>query len=77
MLKDAIARNRCRNARWKRAERVLRQVRLHIFDYEDMGKLDKAQKVMETCNRILSPKWRAERAAAENRKLQSTPSAFE
>lgn len=78
-LDKAIARNRIRQARFKRAERVLRAVRLKIFDYEDEGdaKYKKAQRVMETCHRILAPKWQAERVAAEYRKLQRTPSAFE
>ena len=78
-LQDAIARNRRRQARFRRAEKVLRSIRLRIFDYEDAGPATyaKAQKVMATCQRILAPLWRARRAAAENRKLQRTPSAFE
>ena len=79
MLKDAIERNRRRTARYLRAERVLRQVRLHIFDYEDEGpeQYEKARKVMATCQRILAPLWRQQRQNAQNRKLQRTPSAFE
>ena len=77
MLKDAIARNRRRQARFKRAEIVLGRVRQRIFDYEDAGKLAKAEHVMDTCKRVLAPLWLAQRKAAEDRKLQRTPSAFE
>jgi len=76
-LKAAIERNRIRHARFKRAEYVLRRVRQRIFDYEDAGQLAKAERLIATCKRVLAPKWRAERAAAEDRKLQRTPSAFE
>lgn len=79
MLKDAIARNRKRQARFKRAEITLRHVRQRIFDYEDESpaKYAKARKVMATCQRILAPLWQAQRHAAEDRLLQATPSAFE
>ena len=77
LMKDHIALNRRREARRNRAERVLRQIRLRIFDYEDAGKLDKANRVMKVCKRILEPRWRARRAAVEDRKLQNTPSYFE
>lgn len=76
-MEEAIAAKRRKDARYKRAERVLRQVRLRVFDYEDAGKYDKAAKVIATCQRILSPLWQAQRAAAQDRKLQRTPSAFE
>lgn len=76
-LEQSIRRNRIRAARYKRAERILRRVRLRIYEYDDMGKADKAARVIATCQRILSPLWREQRAAAEDRKLQATPSAFE
>lgn len=76
-LKDAIARNQRRQARFKKYERILRRVRQRVFDYEDAGKLDKAQNIMRRCQAILAPKWEAERVAAQDRKLQRTPSAFE
>jgi len=61
MLQDAIKRNRIRTARYQRAEKVLRQVRQRVHDYEDAGKLEKAQKVMATCKRILTPLWEMQR----------------
>lgn len=76
-LQQAIARNRMRQARFARAEKVLRQVRQRIFDYEDAGQLDKASKVMATCQRILAPLWDQKRRNAQARKLERTPSAFE
>ena len=63
MLTEAIARNRAREARRNRAERVLRAVRARVFDYEDAGKGDKAQRVILTCKRILEPRWEARNAA--------------
>ena len=79
MMQEAIRRNRVRTARYKRAERTLRQVRLRIFDYEDLGPATyaKAKKVMGTCQHILGPLWRQQRANAQARKLERTPSAFE
>lgn len=74
---EASARDHVRRLRFRRAERVLRHIRQRIFDYESPEKAEKAKKVMATCHRILAPEWRAEQAAAEDRKLQRTPSAFE
>ena len=78
-MHESIRRNRIRTARYRRAEWVLRQVRLRIFDYEDMGKEKeaKAHRVMDTCQRILAPLWRQQRANAQARLLERTPSAFE
>lgn len=76
-LENAIKRNRIKQARYRRAERTLHLVRLRIFDYEEMGKGDKAAKVIATCQRILAPLWRCQRQAAQDRKLQNTPSYFE
>lgn len=71
MLQDAIKRNRIRQVRYKRAEKVLRTIRQRVFDYEDMGKLGKAHKVMDTCKRILAPLWELQHRNAENRRLQN------
>jgi len=76
-LENAIKRNRIKQARYRRAERTLRLVRQRIFDYEDMGKGEKASKVIATCKRILTPLWRCQRKIVEDRKLQNTPSYFE
>ena len=63
MLKDAIEKNQAREARRNRAERVLRSVRRQFFDYEDAGKGEKAQRVILTCKRILTPRWEAHAAS--------------
>jgi hypothetical protein len=78
-LQAKIEENRRRHARYKKAERLLRKIRQRIFDYEDRGDevYTKARRIMERCQVILAPLWRAERASAEDRKLQQTPSAFE
>jgi hypothetical protein len=70
-LAQAIERNRIRQFRFKRAERIMRQVRLNIFDYEDAGKLAKAHRVIERCKQVLEPLWAQQRKNAENRKLQN------
>ena len=76
-LVQSIARNRRKHARWARCERVLRSVRLQVFDFEDQGRDAKARRVIETCNRLLSPKWDAERRTRQAARLERTPSAFE
>jgi hypothetical protein len=78
-LKEAIERNRVKQARYRRAERILRAVRQRIFDYEDEGpvKYSKAQQVMSTCRRILAPLWDAQRRTKEAAQLEKTPSMFE
>lgn len=79
LLAEAIERNRIREARYDRAERVLRRIRQRIFDYEDMGpeQYAKARRVMATCQRIAAPRHEARRRAAAASKLERTPSAFE
>jgi len=76
-LQEAIKRNQARQARFKKYERVLRRLRQRIFDYEDAGKGEKADRILKRCQTILAPLWEAQRHAAEDRKLQQTPSAFE
>jgi hypothetical protein len=52
-LRQAIRDNR----RFRKYERLLRQIRLRIFDYEDMGKLDKAHRIIEKIKAICGPTW--------------------
>jgi hypothetical protein len=70
-LEQSIQANRVRVARYKRAEYVLRQVRLRVFDYEDAGKADKADRVIKTCRRILAPLWEARSRNSENKRTQN------
>lgn len=66
-LDKAIRRNRVKHARWARAERVLRSVRLRMFDYQDAGLAmeRKAIHVIAVCLRILQPKRDAECASCK------------
>ena len=63
MMTKAIERNRIREARFRRAERVLRIVRARVFDYDDAGLGDKAARVIATCKRLLLPRWIAQQSA--------------
>lgn len=64
-LKHAIRDNR----RHYKYERILRQIRLRIFDYEEQDKLEKAQRVIAKIKVICGPRWRARAKRLEDRKL--------
>lgn len=66
-LEKKIEENRRKQARYRKYERVLRRVRLRIFDYEDEGaeKFAKAQRVIKKCKAILQPLWIAQNQARE------------
>jgi len=70
LLSERIELNRKRQARYKRAEKILRQIRLRIFDYEDESpeKLTKAQRIMDRCKEILAPLWKAQQDAQRRRR---------
>ena len=82
-LAQSIARNRRKHARFQRAERVLRSIRLQIFDIEDAdaaqgtNRAEKARRVMDLCQQILAPFHESRRRTAQAAKLARTPSAFE
>ena len=63
--------------RYQKYERLLRRMRQRIFDYYDQGRGEQASRIIARCQEILAPMWRAERAAAEDARLQRTPSAYE
>ena len=52
-LRHAIWENR----RFHKYERLLRQIRLRIFDYEDAGKLEKANRIIDKIKVICNPWW--------------------
>jgi hypothetical protein len=64
-LKQAIRDNR----RFHKYERTLRRIRLRIFGYEDAGKLEKAQRVIEKIKRICQPMWEKRAKRLENKAL--------
>ena len=55
------------NQRFHKYEAMLRRIRLRIFDYEDQGKLDKVQRVIERIKVICGPWWRSEQSVWKTR----------
>ena len=55
------------NQRHYKYERILRRIRLNIFEYEDAGKLEKAQRIIAQIKAICGPRWekRAKRRVDE------------
>jgi hypothetical protein len=60
-LKRAIWEDR----RFHKYERLLRHIRLRIFEYEDRGRLEQAWRIIERIKVICGPRWekRAKRQA--------------
>jgi hypothetical protein len=63
-LKQAIRDNR----RFHKYERMLRRIRLCVFDYEDSGKLDKTERVIARIKSICGPTWE-KRAKQQEEKM--------
>jgi hypothetical protein len=76
-LVDAIAANRKREERRDKAERLLRRIRLRVFDYEDQGKYDKAARIMEKLKAILRPRWEAHAEARRKAKTDAMMRTWE
>ena len=57
------------NRRFHKYERLLRHIRLRIFDYEDSGKLEKAQRVIERIKVICRPMWMKRAKRQQNKML--------
>lgn len=64
-LRKAIRDNR----RHFKYERMLRRIRLRIFEYEDSGNLEKAHRVIASIKVICGPRWSARTKRLEDRKL--------
>jgi hypothetical protein len=64
-LKQAIRDNR----RFHKYERLLRRIRLRTFDYEDMGKLAKARRIIARIKAICGPTWEKRAKRLDNRML--------
>ena len=58
------------NQRFHKYERTLRRIRLRVFQYEDMGRSDKAQRIVERIKRICGPWWRKRAKRLENKALE-------
>ena len=65
-LKQAIKDNQ----RFHKYEAMLRHLRLRTFDYEDQGKLDKAQRVIAHIKAICGPWWAKRAKRLENGMLE-------
>ena len=50
-------------------ERLLRRVRLRIYEYEDAGKLEKSERVIAKCKVICGPRWNARAKRLEDQRL--------
>lgn len=56
-LKQAIRDNQ----RFFKYENMLRRIRLNVFEYEDAGKTDKANRIIDKIKQICYPRWQARR----------------
>lgn len=70
-LADAIKENARRQARFAKAERTLRAIRLRVFDYEDAGKSEQAERIMEKLKERLKPLWEARAHASQQARLSN------
>lgn len=55
--------------RCEKHDRIIRKIRLRIFDYEDEGKLEKAHRVIRKLKKFCERRDRARRSRAEDRRL--------
>ncbi len=57
------------NQRFHKYERMLRRLRLRIFEYEDAGKLEKAHRVIAKIKVICGPMWERRAKRLEEERL--------
>jgi hypothetical protein len=65
-LKRAIRDNR----RFHKCERLLRRIRIRIFDYEDDGRLEQAERIIARIKVICGPWWEKRAKRLENKMLE-------
>jgi hypothetical protein len=58
------------NQRFCKYERMLRQIRLRVFEYEDQGKSDKAERIISRIKAICGPRWEKRARRLENKMLE-------
>ena len=58
------------NQRFHKYERLLRRIRLRVFDYEDQGKRAKAERVIARIKAICGPTWEKRAKRQENKMLE-------
>ncbi|OYW23720.1 MAG: hypothetical protein B7Z55_03255 [Planctomycetales bacterium 12-60-4] len=59
------------NQRHYKYERMLRRLRLRIFEYEDAGKLGKAHRVIDKIKAICGQRWEKRAKRQEEKRLSS------
>jgi hypothetical protein len=64
-LRQAVRDNR----RFHKYERLLRRIRLRIFDYEDSGRLEKVQRIIARIKAICGPMWEKRTRRLESQML--------
>ncbi len=57
MIQDAIERNRKREARFNKAERMLRRVRLSMYDRDEANYDVRAGRLIDRIKARLRPRW--------------------
>jgi hypothetical protein len=65
-LKRAIWETR----RFHKYERLLRHIRLRIFDYEGQGRLEHARRIIEKIKAICGPMWEKRAKRLEDKMLE-------
>jgi len=57
------------NQRFHKYEKVLRRIRLWVFQYDDEGRAAKAQRIVERIKRICGPWWEKRAKRLENKAM--------
>jgi hypothetical protein len=58
------------NRRFHKYEKTLRRIRLRVFDYQDQGKLVKAQRVIARIKTVCGPMWEKRAKRLQNKMLE-------
>ncbi len=66
-IQESIRKNRIREGRRNKAERMISAIRLNMFDYVDAGVWDKAQALLTRCKNLCAPRWNQQ---AKNRAVR-------
>lgn len=58
------------NQRFHKYEKLLRRIRLRTFEYEDQGRLEKADRIIARIKTICGPMWEKRAKRLEDRMLE-------
>lgn len=67
---ESLRRKIVANQRFHKYEAMLRRIRKNIFDYEDAGKLEKANRVIAKIKIICEPWWKRRTSRLADRQTQ-------